>query len=85
MGCSGSKDEKIAPMEKVDIPFKDDKNQTDSNLTSDTYKLIINDLCPKTRLDASSDITSIEMKGKRFHYTLEYCYVSQRGYYPQCK
>eukprot|EP00607_Mallomonas_marina_P002135 CAMPEP_0182434428 /NCGR_PEP_ID=MMETSP1167-20130531/69745_1 /TAXON_ID=2988 /ORGANISM="Mallomonas Sp, Strain CCMP3275" /LENGTH=1035 /DNA_ID=CAMNT_0024624297 /DNA_START=148 /DNA_END=3255 /DNA_ORIENTATION=+ len=49
---------------------------------SHTYKMIINDRCPLVRVDASNEVKSIKMKGNKYEFTLEYCYVSQRGYYP---
>eukprot|EP01041_Mallomonas_annulata_P004192 gene4192-8334_t len=90
MGCSPSKrDEKIAPMEGKNKPNeeKEAKEHTDnqtpkSSTPPQTYTMIVNDRCPLIRVDASTEMKTLFMKGERFHYTLKYGYVSQRGYYP---
>lgn len=34
------------------------------------------------RLDCSNGINSLTIEGQKYNYTIRYCYVSQRGYYP---
>ena len=65
----GVKDEKIAPMEN-------------EGTLANTYKLIVNEKCPHIRVDSAKDVKYLKIDGERYEYTLGYCYVSQRGYYP---
>lgn len=48
----------------------------------DYFKQTINARSPTVRLDTSESVRKIHVKGKLLNYTLNYCYVSQRGYYP---
>ena len=47
-----------------------------------TYILKINDKCPHIRLDHNDVPRTLLIEGDSFKYALKYCYVSQRGYYP---
>lgn len=48
-----------------------------------SYSQIINDKCPLIRLDVSSTVKKLpRISGTFYSYDLRYCYVSQRGYYP---
>lgn len=38
--------------------------------------------CPHIRLDHPKEAKKIAIEGKNYSYTTKYCYVSQRGYYP---
>ena len=49
---------------------------------SQSYNIIVNEKCPHIRVDASKEVKSMKGEGDRYSYTLSYCYVSQRGYYP---
>ena len=53
------------------------------DIKSRTYNEIINDKCSMERLDAANGSKIFNIKGKNYDYKLKYCYVSQRGYYPQ--
>ena len=47
------------------------------------FKQIINEKCPMTRLDACKDPKDVlGLRGSDFEVDIKYCYVSQRGYYP---
>jgi len=48
-----------------------------------TYNEIINEKCTMTRLDAENGSKEFDIIGTNYDYKLKYCYVSQRGYYPQ--
>ena len=43
---------------------------------------IINDKCPHIRLDHNDAPRKLKIEGSEYSYELSYCYVSQRGYYP---
>lgn len=47
-----------------------------------TYVLRINEKCPHIRLDHNEVPRTLRIEGQSLHYNLKYCYVSQRGYYP---
>lgn len=47
-----------------------------------TCRKIVNQLSPKIRLDHSSDMKNLVVDGSRYDLSMRYCYVSQRGYYP---
>lgn len=49
---------------------------------SGTYILKINDKCPHIRLDHNEVPRVLRIEGESLRYNLKYCYVSQRGYYP---
>jgi serine/threonine protein phosphatase PrpC/serine/threonine protein kinase len=46
------------------------------------YTKIINERCSLIRLDHCAETKKIPVQGKNLSFNLEYCYVSQRGYYP---
>jgi len=46
------------------------------------YNQTINKECSLVRLDFGKEIKSIPITGKKYDFTLQYCYVSQKGYYP---
>lgn len=46
------------------------------------FTKIINEKCPLVRLDHCAETKKMPILGQNLSYTLEYCYVSQRGYYP---
>jgi hypothetical protein len=50
-----------------------------------TFVQRINDKCPHVRLDHNEVPRSLRMEGDTLNYSLKYCYVSQRGYYPNGK
>ena len=50
-------------------------------LTPD-YRIIVNDKSPRIRLDLSDGLAEFDVVGDTCQYTLQYCYLSQRGYYP---
>ena len=47
-----------------------------------TYEQTINSKCPVIRLDTIIRPRTIPIDGKQLTYDIQYCYVSQRGYYP---
>lgn len=47
-----------------------------------TYVLKINEKCPHVRLDHNEVPRTLRIEGESLNYSLKYCYVSQRGYYP---
>jgi hypothetical protein len=49
---------------------------------SATHTQISNHLCPHIRLDCQDSVKTLYMTGERYTYDMKYCYVSQRGYYP---
>lgn len=72
MGCKSSK------------PVGDEANGGDnSNRTAkEDYVITVNEKCPHIRLDHMDGLKSMHIQGKNYSYDLRYCYVSQRGYYP---
>ncbi len=59
-------------------------NRSDAD-NADLYDLIINAKCPHIRLDQCDDMKHKSIKGITYNYDLDFCYVSQRGYYPNGK
>ena len=53
-----------------------------TNNSSGSVK-ITNRKSPKISLDVMGGVREIKMKSASISYSLKYCYVSQRGYYPQ--
>ena len=96
MGCGQSSkpvvDASSPPKKKKGSPSKINNN-TRSSLenTSDANRKdqssnfglkIVNKKCPLIRLDISKETNEIPIEGKSFNYKINYCYASQRGYYP---
>ena len=52
------------------------------NPGSDMYDITINVKSPHVRLDAGKEMKTLPMQGDVYCYDMNYCYVSQRGYYP---
>lgn len=46
------------------------------------YDLIVNAKSPHIRLDTSEAMKKFKIKGDVYSFDIDYCYVSQRGYYP---
>ena len=53
-----------------------------TNNSSGSVK-ITNRKSSKIILDAMGEVREIKMKGGSMSYSLSYCYVSRRGFYPQ--
>jgi hypothetical protein len=53
-----------------------------SKKVGNDFTKIINERCPLIRLDHCGEPRKLAVEGENYSYTLEYCYVSQRGYYP---
>ncbi len=91
MGCSASK-----PVADVNKPAELQINATpkvyvkeEPVLDTNSYKAnvspfiqITNDKCPHIRLDHCKEPKKLSIEGATYKYTSKYCYVSQRGYYP---
>eukprot|EP01038_Epipyxis_sp_PR26KG_P010672 gene10672-14332_t len=84
MGCGGSVVRPIQGTEatKVEASESIKISANIKTVHGKTKNKIINDKCPHIRLDHCRDTKKIPVKGKHFNLTLKYCYVSQRGYYP---
>ena len=67
MGCGASS-----------IPVSNSRD----GVSNENYDLIINGKCPHVRLDHGNEMKVLPIVGDIFSYTASYCYVSQRGYYP---
>ena len=50
--------------------------------TAGSFTKIINEKCSHIRLDHINACKRLTVQGSRFDFNLKYCYVSQRGYYP---
>ena len=74
MGC-GSSSKPVSDGEPAD-----EKIQRSTEL----FDLIVNAKSPHIRLDTSEVMKKFHIEGAVFEYDIEYCYVSQRGYYPNC-
>lgn len=46
------------------------------------FTQIMNQKCSMTRLDHPPEPKIMSIEGENYNYVLQYCYVSQRGYYP---
>ena len=44
---------------------------------------ITNEKCPLIQMDAIEEVRQEQLNGLNMSYSLKYCFVSQRGYYPQ--
>ena len=73
MGCGASVSKKV-----------NDSSSPDAKKSGEhSYVQIINEKCPLIRLDFSQTVKQMpRMNGISYSYNLRYCYVSQRGYYP---
>lgn len=61
----------------------DKRGTSSAKLTpGSNYNKIINDRSSLIRLDHCAETKKIPVQGKNLTFNLEYCYVSQRGYYP---
>lgn len=72
---------------KAKINAKSDENgsvkKSKDDVESWSIKKIINKKCPTDRYDHCNEVSKLEITGgKSYDYSLRYCYVSQRGYYP---
>lgn len=77
MGC-GSSASTVSDAKKADF-----KGVSGSLvIKTSAYTQIINEKSPHIRLDHIDEPKVMQMDGKSFSYKLHYCYVSQRGYYP---
>ena len=54
-----------------------------SNSTFAKFNKITNTESPMIQLDVSKQMKLLTVEGSRYHYQLNYCYCSQRGYYPR--
>lgn len=69
-------------------PVSDKQPQPNSSSSDESkngysYKQIINERCPHIRLDHCESIKEFPViDGNSYKYKMRYCYVSQRGYYP---
>lgn len=95
MGCGGSvtpqdlsvKATTSSALEKsinsVDIGHKPRKSITTKlKNPSGNFTRFINEQSPHVRQDLSTKAKQLKMTGETYEYNLNYCYVSQRGYYP---
>jgi hypothetical protein len=53
--------------------------------SSDLFDMIINAKSPHIRLDTADDMKRFHIQGQAYSFDINYCYVSQRGYYPNGK
>ncbi len=63
--------------------YDNNSKKSKDDVESWSNKKIINEKCPHIRLDHCTEVRKLEITGgKSYDYSLRYCYVSQRGYYP---
>lgn len=67
---------------KVSIVTETATVEDKGSSTDRDYTQIINKECSLVRLDFCKEMKTIPIVGKKYDLTLQYCYVSQKGYYP---
>ncbi|RYH30981.1 protein serine/threonine phosphatase 2C family protein [archaeon] len=83
MGCNSSSQRIAATEEKISyIDGKENPTKLSADLSPRQAKKILNGKSSLIRLDHCPEPRKLSIKGKAYNFTLQYCYVSQRGYYP---
>jgi hypothetical protein len=95
MGCAASvpvSDRSLTVDENLPSPVKPklstplgspQKQKSALGLSEKKFTKITNKQCSQIRLDASkSDSPKISVSGALYDFNMQYCYVSQKGYYP---
>lgn len=67
---------------KVSIATETATVEDKASSSDKDYIQIINKECSLVRLDFCKEMKTIPIVGKKYDLTLQYCYVSQKGYYP---
>ena len=75
MGC-GSSSKPVSDEDMHDLKEKH---------SSELFDMIINAKSPHVRLDHSETMKKFTIDGAAYSFDINYCYVSQRGYYPNGK
>lgn len=81
MGCNASSQKIAASDEKVD-GGKESPTKLSVSMSPRQAKKILNGKSSLVRLDHCPEPRKLSIKGKAYNFNLQYCYVSQRGYYP---
>jgi hypothetical protein len=81
MGCISSTGKVTAEEKKLlsatGIP------EDNLDISPGDYKLVyINEKSPRVRLDLCDELIELPIRGDGCSYNIKYCFISQRGYYP---
>lgn len=68
--------------DKVQMLFDKRASSSFTLVPGTSYNKIMNERCSLVRLDHCAESKKLPILGKNVSFDLEYCYVSQRGYYP---
>lgn len=79
MGCAPSK---VGDYEPSNKPSKGKGKQSKDRSKKKSYEQTINELCSHARLEVINEVQKLQVESKRNSLALNYCYLSQRGYYP---
>jgi hypothetical protein len=91
MGCAAGVPIKDATFDKkVDLqvitppsPMKQQSSLKGKSVESGKdFTKITNKQCSQIRLDTSQEVKRVPITGQFYDFTAQYCYVSQKGYYP---
>ncbi len=58
------------------------KGSIKTNTNGAAFTQLTNEKCPHIRLDHCKEPKILAIEGNNYKYNMKYCYVSQRGYYP---
>ena len=77
MGCGA--------LSKIDVSELELESQQASIVTrmKGSSIKITNEKCPRIHLDVINKTRTLHIEGDTLKFDLEYCYVSQRGFYPR--
>jgi len=76
MGICGSTGSSISDEDRIEEKIK---------RSSELFDMIINAKSPHIRLDTPEEMKKFSIEGQAYNFDINYCYVSQRGYYPNGK
>ena len=89
MGCTTAKPVGVDSVDAIEdvkasssAPVGEAKTSSKGSSKGQPFIQTTNAKCPHIRLDHPKDVKKLAIEGKNYSYTTKYCYVSQRGYYP---
>lgn len=82
MGCGISTGRILADESEGNSNLRSKRSLENDHGTAKFYSQIINEASPRVRLDHSEVMKELPISGDVFNFKINYCYISQRGYYP---
>jgi serine/threonine protein phosphatase PrpC len=82
VGCGGSAQRVLADSQDSNLITGYHGSPGSDTHNAKGYIQTINDASPRVRLDHSDTMKELLISGDVFNFKISYCYISQRGYYP---